>query len=259
AVEMIQTATLIHDDFVDQHPLRRNRAAAWTLEGGRRAVLLGDIIFASAIHMMSEIGRDDGLIVSRAIAEISRGAYHEPLDPPGLLEVIENNRIETGLYPKIISLKTGVLFGAACELGAITAGVNDKERESWRQYGLRIGEAYQIADDLQDVEQCLLNQYVEKSRMASITPALLFFVGENGAACILDSLRKERTDLKGELLANFLKAAESMKAEKEARLRSAVDGFMEDRADGDIYRLVIRAPWELIAMFDGATIPESSP
>ena len=68
AVELIQTATLIHDDFVDQHRSRRDLAAVWTLEGARRAVLLGDIIFASAIRMMSELGRIDGLIVSRAIS-----------------------------------------------------------------------------------------------------------------------------------------------------------------------------------------------
>jgi geranylgeranyl pyrophosphate synthase len=77
AVELIQTATLIHDDLVDQHRSRRNMAAIWTIEGGRRAVLLGDIVFASAIQMMSEMGREDGLIVSRAIADVSRGAYRE--------------------------------------------------------------------------------------------------------------------------------------------------------------------------------------
>src|SRR3990172_8749684 len=60
AVELIQAATLIHDDFVDQDRMRRNRPAVWTLAGARRAVLLGDVIFASAIKMMSELGRNDG-------------------------------------------------------------------------------------------------------------------------------------------------------------------------------------------------------
>src|ERR1039457_6292380 len=75
ALELIQTATLIHDDFVDQHEQRRDLPALWTLEGSRRAVLIGDIIFASAIQRMSELGREEGLIVSNAIAEVSRGAY----------------------------------------------------------------------------------------------------------------------------------------------------------------------------------------
>ncbi len=257
AVEMIQAATLIHDDYVDQHPYRRNRAAAWTLEGGRRAVLLGDIVFASAIHMMSELGRDDGLIVSRAIAEISRGAYHEPLDPSSLVLAIEKNRIDAGLYPKIISLKTGVLFGAACELGAVAAGADDKSRQSWRRYGLKIGEAYQLADDLHDVKQCLLNGLVMDSDMAALAPSLLFFAGES-RGCILDALRRERTNLEGELLIHLRKAAGSMKAEKESRLQAAVEEIAKDHTDSEIYQLAMRAPWDLIGMFDETALPASS-
>ncbi len=258
AVEMIQAATLIHDDYVDQHPSRRNRAAAWTLEGGRRAVLLGDIVFASAIHMMSEMGREDGLIVSRAIAEISRGAYHEPLDPSSLLSAIEKNRIDACLYPKIISLKTGVLFATACELGAVAAGVDEESRQSWRRYGLKIGEAYQIADDLHDVRQCLINGWVTDNEMAALAPTLLFFAGES-RSCIIDALRRERTDLNGELLIHLRKAAESMTTDKEGRLRSAVDEIANDYADGDIYQLALRTPWDLIGMFDETALPASSP
>ena len=66
AVELIQAATLIHDDYVDQDRIRRHLPAVWTLAGARRAVLMGDVIFASAIRMMSEIGPDDGRILSRA-------------------------------------------------------------------------------------------------------------------------------------------------------------------------------------------------
>ena len=92
ALELIQTATLIHDDFVDQHEQRRNLPALWTLEGARKAVLLGDVIFASAIQLMSELGREDGLIISNAIAEVSRGAYQEPLDPCSLLDTFERGQ-----------------------------------------------------------------------------------------------------------------------------------------------------------------------
>ena len=60
AIELIQAATLIHDDFVDQDPIRGNKPAAWTLEGARRAVLIGDIIFATAIKMMMDLSREDG-------------------------------------------------------------------------------------------------------------------------------------------------------------------------------------------------------
>ncbi len=251
AVELIQAATLIHDDFVDQHRSRRNKDAVWTIEGGRRAVLLGDIVFASAIHMMSEMGRDDGLIVSRAIAEVSRGAYKEPLNPSWLLEAMEGNRIDAELYPKIIFLKTGVLFGAACELGAVAAGADDRTRQLWRQYGLKIGEAYQMADDLHDVRQCLLNHSVKGSEIAALAPALLYFSGES-SACIINALRQVRTDLSGEILTHFQTTAELMKAEKERHLQSAVDGIAGGRIDTDFYRLALKTPWDIISMFDEA-------
>ena len=81
AIELIQAATLVHDDFVDQDTTRRNKPAAWTLEGARRAVLIGDVLFATAIKMMNDLGREDGRVVSQAIAQVARGALHEPLDP----------------------------------------------------------------------------------------------------------------------------------------------------------------------------------
>jgi geranylgeranyl pyrophosphate synthase len=84
SVELIQAATLIHDDFVDQDIERRGRPAVWTVEGARRAVLIGDVIFASAIEMMSDLGREDGAAISHAIAQVSRGALHEPLHPLAL-------------------------------------------------------------------------------------------------------------------------------------------------------------------------------
>ena len=125
AVELIQAASLIHDDIVDQDTMRRRLPAAWTLEGARRAVLLGDVIFATAIGMANELSREDGLVVSRAIAEISRGAFHEPLDPLRLAEALESNRLDDTLYDRIIHLKTAALFGAACRLGAIGAEARD--------------------------------------------------------------------------------------------------------------------------------------
>ena len=121
AVELIQAASLIHDDIVDQDTVRRNHPATWTLEGARRAVLLGDLIFASAIKMMSDLGREDGSIISDAIAQVSRGAIQEPLDPLVLAREIESNRVDGSVYGKINHLKTGYLFGAACRLGAIGA------------------------------------------------------------------------------------------------------------------------------------------
>jgi geranylgeranyl pyrophosphate synthase len=258
AVELIQTATLIHDDFVDQHRTRRNLPSTWTIEGGRRAVLLGDIIFASAIHMMSEIGREEGLIVSRAIADVSRGAYREPLNPLMLVQVIEAEGAAPALYEKIISLKTGVLFGAACRLGAVAAGADADTRKVWSSYGRKIGEAFQIADDLQDVERCLESRSVSLADVTGLAPALLFFVGES-RPCVLKALNNESTETGEEILLHFRAAEEVMKAEIERRLLSALDGIDRDIPRNGIYRLACRTPWDLIRMFDEAGCRVSSP
>ncbi len=256
AIELIQTATLIHDDFVDQHRSRRNLAAVWTLEGARKAVLLGDIVFASAIHMMSELGREDGLIVSRTIAEVSRGAYQEPLDPSSLMEEIAAGRMKAQLYEKIIHLKTGVLFGAACELGAVAAGAGAGSHQMWRRYGLKIGEAYQIADDLHEVERCLHTRSITADEMASLAPALLYFAGES-RPYILETLRRESSDLKGILLQHFRDAAELMQADKEKRLQSATEEIETTTRDNSLNRLVQETPLGVISMFDAGRLPLS--
>lgn len=251
AVELIQTATLVHDDFVDQHRLRRNLPAVWTLVGARRAVLLGDIVFASAIRMMSEIGREDCLIVSRAIADVSRGAWHEPLNPAALLEGIEAEEVNGALYEKIIRLKTGILFGAACELGAVAARADDRLQHAWRRYGLRIGEAYQITDDLHEVKHALLTRSVTAGEMTALAPTLLFFVRES-RPFILKALSQGSLELWGEPLEHFRTAAKLMDAERKKRLQSAVAGIEGDLPDNDLGQLACKAPWDLIRMFDEA-------
>lgn len=257
ALELIQTATLIHDDFVDQHRVRRNLPALWTLEGPRRAVLLGDIIFASAIQMMSALGSTDGRIVSQAIAEVSQGAYQEPLHPAWLREEIEANRASE-LYEKIIYLKTGVLFGAACQLGAVAAGGGEELQHRWRRYGLSIGEAYQIADDLHEIERCLLARSITGGEMTSLVPVLLAFVSES-RPYVLEVFRKKSFSLRGTLLKHFMTAAEVAKAEIEKRLRSAVSGIEKNVPDNEYGSLARTAPWDIIRMFNEAMLTVSSP
>ncbi len=249
AVELIQTATLIHDDFVDQDTVRRNRPATWTLEGARRAVLLGDVIFASAIKMMSDLSREDGRVVSHAIAQISLGAFHEPLNPLMLITEIESNKLDGKLYEKIIHLKTGILFGAACQLGAIAAKANDKLMKKLLRFGLRIGEAYQIADDLKEVKQRLLTLSIHSDQMAVLAPTLLYFVNEMRPH-IIPILKGKYVNLNGRVLEYFRVAGKLMETEIERRLRSAVSEIEEDFPNNEFSELTRRAPWDLIRMFD---------
>jgi geranylgeranyl pyrophosphate synthase len=249
SVEMIQAATLIHDDFVDQDIVRRGGPATWTIEGARRAVLIGDVIFASAIKMMSDLGRDDGAAVSHAIAQVSRGALHEPLDPLALAMEIESGRLNDKLYEKIIQLKTAILFGTACHLGAIAAKADVKLRDASYRYGLRIGEAYQIADDVQEVKAHLSKRSIRPEQMMALTPALLHFAGEV-RPYIPDLLKGKFTDLSHPILEFFSTAAETMEHEIEHRLRAAVSEIEEHFPNNGYNGLLRGAPLDIINMFN---------
>ncbi len=249
AVEMIQAATLIHDDFVDQDRIRGKRPAAWTLEGGRRAVLIGDVIFATAIKRMNDLSRADGLAVSQAIAQVARGALHEPLDPFDLSEEIRSGRIHDQIYEKIIQLKTGILFGTACHLGALATRANGKLGEITFRYGLRIGEAYQIADDRKEVESHLARRFIEPRQMAVLTPAFLYFVPDMRPH-ILAHLQGEGPDLNAAEMEFFQMAEKLMKAEIEKRLQASLTGIAENFPRGEFNAVVSRAPWDLIRMFN---------
>ena len=258
AVELIQAASLLHDDFVDQDTVRRNQSATWTLEGARRTVLLGDLIFASAIKMMAELGREDGSIISSAIVQVSRGAVQEHVDPLVLAREIESNRLDNGFYEKIVSLKTGNLFGAACRLGAIAAEADEPLKERSECYGLRIGEAYQIADDLQEMARIMKVRFVSAKLMVSIAPACLHFV-EDARSHLSAALRERNSLLSDELFEYFKVAAVRMEAEIERRLRSAlaeIDTYFPQNESGLLAR---RAPWDLIRMFNANNHPRSEP
>jgi len=249
AVEMIQAATLIHDDFVDQDRTRRNMPAVWTLEGAREAVLIGDVIFASAIHLMSETGREDGLVVSRAIAQISRGALMEPGDPSAFIEQMTSNSWRDNHYEKIIHLKTGVLFEAACELGAISAGVNEEIRLKCMRYGSLIGEAYQMADDVKEIKQHLLQRRISAQQMALLAPAVLYFDKE--AFLFIRPILLERTFAIVQRLWECLQSTvDLMEMEIQHRLDLAVAEIREVLPEKGHTSIGIKAPQELIAMFN---------
>jgi geranylgeranyl pyrophosphate synthase len=254
AVELIQSATLVHDDFVDQHKSRRNQPALWTLAGARRAVLLGDVIFSSAIHMMSDLGREDCGIVSGAIADLARGAWHEPLDAAALLEACGGRGGKPAGYERIIALKTGILFAAACELGAVAAGAPVSLQRRWRRYGQYIGEAYQVADDLQEMTRALNRETLSGDELADLVPALLFFVPQSRALVRRGLLGGTRVSVP-ELAPHLRRAAEVMAADRQRRLRAAVAELEGVVPEGPLGRLVRRAPADLLGMFDAEIFP----
>jgi len=249
AVEMIQAATLIHDDFIDLDRVRGDRPAVWTIEGPRRAVLIGDVIFASAIKMMSDVSADDGRAAAHAIAHVSRGALHEPLDPHLLATEIESDGFPGRLYDDIVRLKTGILFGVACMLGAVAAGGGEDLAQICYGYGLSIGEAYQIADDMKDVRHYLSCRSLNPRRMAALAPALLRFVSEMRPA-VVDVLRGKRRSLSG-ASTGLLNRALRLMADEIGRRVDAATSAIAGSFPGNGYSVLARkAPGEIIAIFN---------
>lgn len=175
AIECIHAASLIHDDYVDQDRIRRRRGATWVVEGPRQAVLLGDIIFATAIQRMVELSRADGLVVAETIATMAHGAYRELLDPNELGALLNLERTQPGIYDYIVYLKTGTLFAAAAKLGAIAAGAAVEICARSFRFGALFGEAYQIADDLDDIVALEDDWHAASAKLPFLLPAFLYF------------------------------------------------------------------------------------
>jgi len=146
AVELLHTATLLHDDVVDASPLRRGRSSAMALWGNRRAVLAGDFFYARASTMIVEDGDLDILwVFSNTIRLMAEGEIlqlQRSFDP----SVTEQH------YYAVIERKSAALLGAASEAGAILGGVTRAERRRLAEYGRELGLAFQIRDDALDYE-----------------------------------------------------------------------------------------------------------
>ena len=145
-VEFIHTATLLHDDVVDDSKQRRGRPTANLLWDNMSSVLVGDYLFARSFQLMVETGSIRVLgILADASATISEGE---------VLQLVAARDLGTTeeTYLKVIRGKTAALFAAACEAGAVVAGASPEEEAALREYGDALGIAFQIVDDLLDSE-----------------------------------------------------------------------------------------------------------
>lgn len=143
-VEFIHTATLLHDDVVDESDLRRGLATANAVWGNKASVLVGDFLFSRAFQIMVEDGSLKVLkILSDASARIAEGEVHQ------LVTANDTETSETA-YLDVISAKTAALFQAACQVGAVVADQPRAQEEALAGYGLNLGIAFQIADDVLD-------------------------------------------------------------------------------------------------------------
>lgn len=146
AVEFIHTATLLHDDVVDSSSLRRGKVAAHLIWGAPSSVLVGDFLFARAFELMVETGSLRALdILSKASAVITQGEVLQ------LMKAFDVNLSQAD-YIEIISSKTAALFSAASESGAVAAGASEDKITALYSYGLNLGLAFQIQDDVLDYQ-----------------------------------------------------------------------------------------------------------
>lgn len=144
SVEFIHTATLLHDDVVDASDLRRGTPSANALFGNEASVLVGDFLLSRAFELMIEDGSIDVLrVLSHASAVISEGE---------VLQLMTTNDSATSeqSYLEVVRNKTAELFAAACRIGAIVAARPSAEEDALRTFGVNLGIAFQIVDDVLD-------------------------------------------------------------------------------------------------------------
>ena len=144
AIEFIHTATLLHDDVVDESFQRRGKPTANILWDNQSSVLVGDYLFSKSFQLMVETDSLKVLsILADASSTISEGEILQ-------LSAVRNIKTDESTYFKIIEGKTAALFAAATEVGAIISNVEDKEADALANFGKALGISFQITDDLLD-------------------------------------------------------------------------------------------------------------
>jgi octaprenyl-diphosphate synthase len=144
AVEFMHTATLLHDDVVDESEMRRGQLAARMLWGNEASVLVGDFLLGQAFKMMVEVGSMRALeILSNAAAVIAEGEVMQ-------LGAAKNTATTEDEYLAVIRAKTAELFAAACEVGPVLTNRPKAEAAACRSFGMNLGIAFQLVDDALD-------------------------------------------------------------------------------------------------------------
>ena len=235
SVEFIHTATLLHDDVVDESDLRRGAATANAVWGNQSSVLVGDFLFARAFELMVADGSVEVLyILSRASSVIAEGEVHQ------LITTNDTDTTEQD-YLEVIEAKTAKLFAAATEIGAIVADRPAEERQALVSFGHNIGMAFQLIDDVLDysARQATLGKAVgDDFREGKITlPIILAFRHGDEEARVfwrrtLEDLEQKKGDFKRAVQmmenAGALKATVDRAREYGQRALDALSIFPDD-------------------------------
>lgn len=145
AVELIHTATLMHDDVMDAAALRRGRPAAHMVFGIPQAIMSGDVLLAASVLLVFRQKNYDIMeCCSRAMIKTATGQVEET-------QSLRNPALPLEAYLRIITGKTAALLSCACEVGALFAGASPEHVSAAAEFGLRIGIAFQLVDDALDI------------------------------------------------------------------------------------------------------------
>lgn len=184
-VEFIHTSTLLHDDVVDESQLRRGRATANHLFGNAAAVLVGDFLYTRAFQLMVDSGSLKVLqVMADATNIIAEGEVMQLMN-------IGNVDITETQYLQVIQYKTAKLFEAAAQVGAILAGANAEQEQALKDFGMYLGTAFQIVDDILDYsgESKQIGKNVGDD-LAEGKPTLpLIYLIQQGSAEVAQSVR----------------------------------------------------------------------
>lgn len=144
-IEMLHTASLIHDDVIDSSGVRRGRETVNYKWGNKISTLMGDYLYSKAASIMSYIGNNQILkVITEATSEMCEGEMNQVYDS-------FNPAISKRKYIDTITKKTASLFGASCEAGVILAKGNQQSQNILRNFGINVGISFQIIDDILDI------------------------------------------------------------------------------------------------------------
>ena len=177
-VEFIHTATLLHDDVVDESSMRRGRQTANAMFGNAASVLVGDYLYSRAFEMMTSLDNMRVMqILSRATTVIAEGEVLQLLN-------MHDPDVSQESYLRVIRSKTAKLFEAAAQLGALVAGANDAQIEAAGEYGRSLGTAFQLIDDVLDYagDAAEIGKNVGDDLREGKPTLPLIYVMENGTA-----------------------------------------------------------------------------
>jgi len=212
-IELIHTATLLHDDVVDQSSTRRGQETANELWGNAPSVLVGDFLYSRAFEIMVEPNSMAIMkILSKATNQISEGEVLQLLN-------IKNAKITQSEYFRVIERKTACLFKAACQIAGILSGSNQYIIEALGSFGMHLGNAFQVIDDTLDYESNALiigKEIGDDLSEGKVTLPMIYALEKTSGS-------------KNKMLSNAIKQADSSNIESIVEILLNVDAFNYSR------------------------------